>query len=441
MLEIETSDPSSARPGFVFGVLAALTIMPVGFNLALPGIEGAQPTEVFHGVFIHNIMTFGWIGAALVGAPFVHMRSTVSPGVRTFAALLVLLGVVGIISAVFNVRRYSTLADLGEIARIFLSAFYFVLMSHWVVTFGPIYLMRLFLGGIAIGGLVNLYYTLTIPYNVVGILPFLYSRNGAGGILALSITLAAWTWHIGKRKETFADGLVLAGVTAVGLTAVALSFSKTAMMTGVIGVLAWLIVLRFSPWTIVRIRSVRWLVLAALVAYVAVPAGRVTSVMTSITESVSTKFTAVFSPVENGSVRDRLGYYMAVGEIMSAHPINAIVGVGFSGFYPTVLHTKAYAYGMVEEEPGAGRLSNPHNSFLYYAAELGLTGLMVIAALFVLFIRAVLRSVEGAIAYPLALAMTLAYLFYGSALPTLFKTEVLYIPAAVAIATARRSPR
>ena len=435
---------SFARPGILFSILAALTIMPTGFNLALPGsaVGGwwTEALEVFHGVFVNDVMTFLWMAVAVALAAAGMLRPILTAEAKRYSALIAFLGVVGLISTITNSFRYSAWIDLGEVARLFVSAFYFLLMFHWAAKYGPGYVMAWFLGGIGFGGLINIYFSITAPTNTVGILPFLYNRNGAGGILALSIALAAWAWLVSGDDATI--GRLASGFAAmVGVVAVALSFSKTSMVIGSLGVVAWMFALRLSPWAVLRSRAGKVLVLAAVVGMLMMPAGRISSVWTSIKESVASKFTDVLSPEVNASVRDRLGYYAAVWEIVSTDPINAVFGVGFSGFYPAVIQTQAFAQGFVDEEPGAGKLANPHNSYLYYIAELGLTGFGVIAALYWLFVRAVFRSVRDTtpLARAVSVGVALAYLLYASALPSLFKTEVLYLPAAVAMAAVWRA--
>lgn len=443
MTPIEAERDERRRPGVLHAVCLALTLMPPGFNLALPGIDvgtsWSSPYEVFHGIFVHDVMTFVWMGVASIAAILGTLRPSLSESAKRFAGLIALLMAVGLISTLANSFRYGTLADLGEIARLAVAVFYFLLASHWAARYGAAYVMRWFLLGVALGGALNIYLSITVPYNAVGVLPFLYSRNGAGGIVALSIALSAWTWLVSGPFDRL-DRAVSVLTAVVGVVGVAMSFSKTAMLTGAVGLIEWIVVLRMSPRNVLRLRVLAPAALLVLVGLVALPAGAADRVWQSLTDSVETKFTLVLSPAENGSVRDRLGYYAAVGEILAANPVNLLIGVGVSGFLPAVSETRSYAHGLVEEDENAGKLSNPHNSYLYYLSANGLPGLVMITALLWAFVRGIYESVTGSRRFALGVAggLAIAYVLYGSALPSLYKTYVMYAPAAAAMAVVKR---
>lgn len=442
----EIMRPSSARrrvrSGFsnnkpLFSTLAALTILPAGFNLALPGTASgaawATPFEIIHGVFIHNVMTILWLFIALTLLSAGGLRASIPVRARYYAGLIALLGIVGFVSTLVNGAEFSTWPDLGEGGRLLLSSFYFLLMLYWATKNGPGFIMRWYLAGIAIGGLVNIYFSLTNPYNFVGVLPFLYSRNGGGGILALGIALGAWMWSIRDTLSRI-DRVVSIGVSLVGIVAVAMSFSKTAMLIGTLGFLTWLVVLNASLLKIMRTKYGIGLLIATSVMLIAIPS-KIISALDSLNESIQTKFAVGSSIDEDESAGDRWSYYLAAVEILGDDPMNSIIGVGYSGFYPTVVKTNTYKSGLVEEDSEAGKASNPHNSILYYLIANGVFGLVMITGLYLMFIQAIFRSIRGSrvIAYAITAGIAAVYICYGNALPSLFKTEVLYLPAAAAM--------
>lgn len=436
--------PVRSRPrrrSRLFTTLAVLTILPAGCNLALPGMAAgpawAAPYEIVHGVFLHNLATLVWLLIAFAIMTTGPLRAPVPATARRYAAVIALLGLVGLVSTLVNGARFSTWADFGECARIFLLAFSVLLISYWARTMGPGFIMRWYLTGLVIGGLVNIYFSITNPYNSIGSVPFLYSRNGGGGILALGITLGAWMWH---RRDVLSrlDRVVVIAASLVGLAAAAMSFSRTSMLIGASGILTWLLVLNVSPLKVLRTKSGIALLTVMTILMVLIPGEKVSAILAGVRESVRIKFTAALSPEENSSVNNRLAYYVAAAEIVRDNPI---IGVGYSGFLPSVLKTNPYKTNQIDEDPDSGKASNPHNSFLQYLIANGVIGLAVITMLYVIFVRAVYRSIRGSRLFALAVTAAIAavYLLYANALPTLFKTEVMYLPAAVAMTLQVRS--
>lgn len=399
-----------------------------GFNMALPAFSWATPIEIVHGVFLDNALLCVYLVILVsTGATAVLTRNV---GAVRFAALVALLASFGIISAGVNPYR---LYDVGQAMRLFLFGAFVLLAAHWSASRGGPFVLRPYLLGIAAGGVLNLYFSFAQPDVIVGFLPTLRSRNGAGGPLAIAISLGAWLMML---RRTRLDALVAIAVSMVGLCAAAISYSKTSMSIGMCGVLAWLfVVLRgASRGRLGLMGTTGFAAALAATVYVA-RSGEAPRYAAEVIRYGALKVSG-FDISSNVGGGDRYMYFLGVGEILASHPLT---GVSYGGFYDAITHTAAYRSGEAsDEDPSVASLglANPHNSFLYYASANGVPGLLVVCAVFIGFLGALYRSLGdgGLSGRGVWVWMAAGYFIYAMTLPTLFDTAVLYVPAAVAIA-------
>ena len=401
-------------------------------NMALPDIAWGTPVQVFHGVFLDNVVLVLYLLlVATIGRYGSLFRNR---DALRFATLVALLASVGIVSA--GVNGY-TLNDVGEALRLFLFSAFVMVAVHWSRTFGPAFVLRSYLAGVAAGGVINIYLSVTQPELLIGILPVLRSQNGAGGALGIAISLSAWLMLI---RRTRSDMTVAIASALIGTVAAAMSFSKTSMTIAACGLIAWFCILIRA----MAARRGRLLGAVGLVGLIAVGtyAWRVAESSTiagAVVRSVRTKFTNL-DLRDKYSVGARYMYLWGVAEIVAKHPV---AGVSYSGFYDAITTTSTYQTGeMADEDPEAGQRGqpNPHNSFLYYAAANGVLGLLIVCLLFLLFLGHLWQGVQesGVVGIIVWGCIAMAYVIYGATLPTLFDTPVLFVPAAVTIALVNR---
>jgi O-antigen ligase len=414
-------------------LLQFLIVFIGGFNFALPDYRWATPIQVVHGVFVNYALLVIYVLVLFLAGRSRRLATTTTA--FGFAMLIVGLGVLGVVSA--GINEYA-LNDVFRALKLFVLAAYFLLAVHWSRSRGTTFFLRTYLAGIATAGVINIYFSVLDPYEiVVGSLPVLRSQNGAGGLLALGISLGAWLMISRQTRE---DAYVAVASSLVGLCAVAISYSKTSMTIGLCGVIAWLFVLTSSVTTR-RSRRIAWTSLAVLLIAGAFAAAteRGSSRIVLLGRSVQNKF-GYLDLNNKYSLGARYMYIWGVWEVLGEHPL---FGVGYSGFYDAITHTQLYRAGlMIDEDPEAGARgqSNPHNSFLFYAASNGFPGLMIVLALFMVSLREMWhclarRGLSGAGIWA---CLALAYFVYGVTLPTLFDTEVLYLATAVAISQVMR---
>lgn len=428
---VRTAD--ARRAGHRFHNLVAFAILFIGgCNYALPGESWATPVQLVHGVFLNDFLIIAYIALA----PVLAGASVVLPNGRAlaFSGLIAALGAWGVVSAAVN--GYSFL-DFGEALKLCMLSAYFLLVVRWCDTRGETFVLRSFLLGIAVGGVINVYYSIVNPKEIILGIPVLWSQNGAGGLLGLSIGLAAWL-VVSRRTEADARTAVL--VAFVALSGTAISYSKTAFTIAACGLFAWLFVLAGA----MKVRRSRRAIIAVIVV-VAVPVGYAVrteagiETLGRIRRLIEIKFTNI-SASEKYSVRARYMYFWGVVEVVDRNPLT---GVAYSGFYDAITQTASYGTGqMADESANAAKRgeANPHNSFLYYASANGVPGLVLSLTLFVTFVTHLLRSQfgRGIPGVALSTSLSLAYFIYANTLPTLLNTDVMYVPAAVAIAQAAK---
>jgi O-antigen ligase len=419
-------------------LLAFMTVFVGGYDLVLPGVGFGVRIALAYGIFLGNVLLLLYLllfacagGLSRLGPVLAERRAL------TYVLLVVALGLLGIVSA--GINQTSTL-DFGQAARLVLYGIYFLLIVYWSRT-RRTFALRAYLLGIGVGGAVNLYYTVLDPPLVVfGVLPVLHSSNGAGGLLATAVGLGAWLWML---RESRWDARVAVAVSAVGLVAVALSFSKTAMLIGFLGVCGWLSVVALKS---ARRFAVRALVLGAAGLGVIVftrPYGiDPWAVRDVLVRAVAVKFGNMtlesrFGIDAYNVTGSRYAYWPMTFHVLAEHPI---AGVGYSGLYDAYAEARKGYEDLALAEVQESRATNPHNSFLYYVGANGLFGLVLVTWIFVKSLRVLLRACarHGLPGRLLWLSLASAYLVYGFTLPTLFNTEVLYLPAAVAVAHGRR---
>lgn len=408
-------------------MMPILILFTGGLTLALPN---DMRVLLLGSVYLDNAALMIYLVGVLVSG---RLFRVVVPGPAfRFAVMVSILAGLVFVSAWLN--GYLDV-DAGKAARMWLLATQMLVVAYWTRRWGTTFVLRWYLVGMAAGGVVNIYHSVTNPYMFIGILPVLYSRNAAGGFLAIAALLSAWLMLTRERRP---DLPIAVGAGTVALVASAMSYSRTAMLIGACGLVAWSVVLS----VLVGSRHSRRLGVAALVLLVAgglwvrsLPGSE--DFWQSLLQSVAYKFedNTIDQP---GSTAARFMYYPAVGEILLDSPL---LGVSIAGFATAVSKTSSYKSGLMEAEEEFERgTANPHNSFLYYISACGIPGLLVVLALFIMASRSFRRSLRahGRPGVLVAYCLVFGYFVYGMTLPSLFNTPVLYVPVGVAMTLASR---
>ncbi|MDD3986003.1 MAG: O-antigen ligase family protein [Methanobacterium sp.] len=389
-----------------------LEAMPIWFT----------PIQVVHGLFLYELLFLIYLVFLLV---IRGGRVTIGKhdGSSIVFCIIIGLGCFGIVSNVINVQQ---LREIGESGRLFFLAAYFLVLIYWTKKHGPTFVLRTFLLGVAIAGLINIYYSYVIRFREIDGLFFLLGQNGPGGILGLSVVLSAWLM---LERKSWIDVVVAILVCVVGLFAASISYSKLSILMACSGLVAWVFILLqllFGHGS----RKSSIVILIFLLSFLISNFRPIRQYVQSVNSFINNKFIN-----SKRSVESRAQYFVTVSEILLHHPL---FGVGSGGFYEAVIKTEGYHYKeSCKEDIKSGKegKSNPHNSFLYYAAANGFPGLFLCVFLFImalhLFRKSLLsRGISGKILW---CCLTFAYFIYGMTLPTLYNSIVLYLPIAFAI--------
>jgi O-antigen ligase len=402
-----------------------------GYNNILPLAESKLPFWAnqyeFHGFGFDQFTFFVIFIIYLISTPLATIK--INSSLLFFITLTFLFGVIGFISTIVNLED---LSDFGEALRFFYFAVYVYVIVKLSTVIESKNLLISYLIGLLIGGIINIYFTLSLEERIVGtsILPTLLGQNGPGSQFGLCVLFSCWLMKI---QNGFWDKSLSFILLLIGLFGSLISYSKTAMLICSLGLFAWLFYYLFivSPIKKIIVGIIFVAILSGLYSY---NSEKSKIYIDSINTYIEFKF-GNLDASENNSVRTRSGYWLAVGEIFILHPI---FGVGYSGFYENVINTSAYKMGQTpEEEKNSFASANPHNSFLYYVSSNGIFGFLLVGTIFISFSIFIFKYFKKFkfFGYLYFLVFILSYIIYLNTLSTLFNSTTFYLPIVVVLSS------
>ncbi len=350
-----------------------------------------------------------------------------------FFYLIIGLSLAGVISTLINFEIFS---DYLEATRLFTLALFFLCVVWWTELFDEINVLRIFLIGLIVSGLVNLYFTFSFSLRLLGGLPQLLGQNGPGGSAGFLVFVGAWFFIISKKMT---DKLLSIIFLIIFVFILIISYSKLGMLMGACGVVAFVAALNVTPSLKVlrnRIVIVIFVIFSFSIWLTNSEKGQI------LIEGGSTFYyyklgTDGAGIVEKeGGDEERLYYYFGVGEVFINNPI---FGVGYNGFGPAVSNTKAHSTGRMSDEDSFVN-ANPHNAFLYYISANGILGWVLIGIIYVTFLLIFYKlfmpyGVSGVIIF---FSIMFASIIHTNTLIGFFNTTIMYFPTAVAVSTLQR---
>lgn len=278
-----------------------------------------------------------------------------------------------------------------------------------------IWILKLFVIGMTIGALINMYYAYS--YGIIGII----GQNGPGPAMAIGSILCLIILKYDGNKNNIFIWIFIGLILSMGSI---ISFSKA----GLFGGLCSLIMIFFS---VIKIRDYKFLKITFIfiVLIFTIPDNFYKDkVMYVINEKIASAH-----PVESNSMRERLAYGLIVLEIVN----NNLFGVSYSGFKKAMLNTEIYQSDTIEKPDdidAADSEANPHSLFLYYFSSSGYIGLLITIILFLIlikpFYRVLLYKNEFMIKFCF-LSLIFTYFLLGLTSPILFNSLILILPSTV----------
>ncbi|AWL10328.1 hypothetical protein HME7025_02488 [Aquirufa nivalisilvae] len=404
-------------------------ILPVPYsdssNIVLTNLpQWAMNFEVIHGVFLADFLFILYL--FFIGFRYINDTLKFKKALQ-FALAIIGLSIAGILSSFVN---FEIISDYFEAIKLSLFALFFLFVVFWTSNFGPVIVLRVFMLGLTVSGIVNLYFTFSNPIRLLGGLPMLLGQNGPGGSAGFLMFLAAWFSVLATKKM---DKLLVILYILINSFLLMISYSKLGMLMGLLGILSVLF-LQFRssrPQLIIKRIAYLFVFLFSFFTWLFI-----SSTGEIITEGASAFYEQKIGDDSSGAIdsgdMERLYYYFAVGEVFVDNPM---FGVGYNGFFKAISKTNAYSTGEMSEEDSSLN-ANPHNAFLYYISANGIIGWILTVCLYFLFLRAFYCVLKpyGLQGFMVFCCIGGASLIHTNTLIGFFNTTIMYLPVGVAYA-------
>ncbi len=404
-------------------------ILPVNFNDDALGIyinlpKWATSFEVINGVFFADfIFIFYYL---FFGFRIINYTRRFGKAIK-FALGIISLAFAGILSTAFNLEIFS---DYLESLKLVLLALFFLCVFFWSTILGPLTVLRLFMFGVVISSIVNLYFTFSNPIRLLGGLPMLLGQNGPGGSAGFLMFLPSFFLGLTNKKI---DKLFIFFYVVILSILLLLSYSKLGVLMGMFGMLS-LFFFQFRSarpgFILKRMSYIFVLLITIFVLIFNTDAGK--SLSDGVSVFIEHKIGDDGAGAFDSGDEERLNYYFAVSEVLLYNPL---FGVGYNGFFEAIIKTKTYSSGLMSEEESSVN-ANPHNAFLYYISANGFIGWIIVVFLYFTFLNFFFNFFKpyGLAGVLMFLSLAAASVLHTNTLIGFFNTTIMYIPAGVALA-------
>lgn len=417
--------------GYDFVVPVDVSDPTNNISIALP--FWAQKIQIIHGVFLSEVLIIAYVVGALIFRSDIKLK--LYKKAKNSFVLICALCFIGVLSSLINMQTY---LDIFEALRILLLAIFFWVCLIWGKNLGSKFIIRAFLIGATVSTIVNLVFTFSFSWRMVGILPLLLGQNGPGSSIGFMIGLSSILFLM---KENRFDSFIAIFFLIIGLFALLISFSKIGILMGFLGLFSWAAVLMYR---VSSIKAISYPLMALISVFATFVWLNSSSLGNDITKSAHDIYNlklgnegeGIISKEDEGDIQ-RIAYYLGVGEILLNNPL---FGVSYSGFRGAIMKTNAFSLGTIAEDTtDAG--SNPHNSFLYYASANGLPGLIIVSYIFLIFYFTLKKALKpfGRLGFFVCFCIVSSAFILGNTTPGLFNTHILYIPLAFAFSKDREN--
>lgn len=420
-------------------IVAATVLFISAWNETVP-IAGAteipwifRPIQVVYGISIEQfilILIFPTIFITNQFKNYLTNRYTNAISIIFWA-----LGFIGLLSSCFN---FVNILEFGESIRLILFGFFLIWLERSAIRFGTAFCLRCVIFGLAIGGMVNIFFSFQTS-STVGIIPLLIGQAGPGPPLGLLVIISAWAYSITTKNLSKTIYVI---TCIIGIYGGIASWSKISLLLIITGLIPWAILILSRPRKI----KIVLIILILSIGLIFKNDSSISEIKDSVDQIISTKLSSEDHNLHDPDSKiwgERFVFHIAVLEIVVSHPF---LGVGYAGFGNAYKETNAskkrHAY-VDDSDQIQSSDSNPHSTWLYYASANGIPGLLLVFfwmlnISFVFYNASKLAPNAGR---SIGFAIIAAIFIWSISVPTILQSFLILSLVGIACATQRRPTR
>lgn len=418
-------------------IVAATVLFISAWNETVPIAEATEipwifrPIQVIYGIRIEQFILILILPTIFITNQFKNYLT--NRYTNAISMIFWALGFIGVLSSCFN---FVNILEFGESIRLILFGFFLIWLERCAIQFGTEFCLRCVIFGLAIGGVVNIFFSFQINSAMVGIIPLLIGQAGPGPPLGLLVIISAWAYSITTKNLPKTIYVI---TCIIGIYGGIASWSKISLLIIIIGLIPWIIFIlsKLSKLKIILIVSI------CAFGFTLTDDSSIFQIKDSVYEIVSKKLSSQDHDINDPDSKiwgERFVFHIAVLEIVVSHPF---LGVGYAGFGNAYKETNAskmqHAY-VDESDQIQSSNSNPHSTWLYYASANGILGLILVFfwmlnISFALYNACKLAPNAGR---SIGFAIIAAIFIWSISVPTILQSSLILSLVGIACATQRR---
>jgi len=412
----------------VLFISACNETVPIAGATEIPWIF--RPIQVVYGISIEQfilILIFPTIFITNQFKNYLTNRYTNAISIIFWA-----LGFIGLLSSCFN---FVNILEFGESIRLILFGFFLIWLERSAIRFGTEFCLRCIIFGLAIGGVVNIFFSFQTS-STVGIIPLLIGQAGPGPPLGLLVIISAWAYSITTKNLSKTIYVI---TCIIGIYGGISSWSKISLLLIAVGLIPWAILILSRPRKI----KIVLIILILSIGLIFKNDSSISEIKDSVDQIISTKLSSKDHNLNDPDSKiwgERFVFHIAVLEIVASHPL---LGVGYAGFGTAYKETAAskmqHAYNDESDQIQSSQ-SNPHSTWLYYASANGIPGLLLVFFWMLNISFAFYNACKLApnAGRSIGFAIITAIFIWSISVPTILQSFLILSLVGIACATQRR---
>ena len=172
-------------------IVAATVLFISAWNYTIPITSATgipwffRPIQVVYGISIEEFIMILIFPSIFITNQFKNYQT--NRYTNAISMIFWALGFIGVLSNCFN---FVSILEFGESIKLILFGFFLIWLERCAIRFGTEFCLRCVLFGLAIGGVVNIFFSFQINSAMVGIIPLLIGQAGPGPPLGLLVIIS-----------------------------------------------------------------------------------------------------------------------------------------------------------------------------------------------------------------------------------------------------------